>query len=47
LNQEKPVREAIEEIGKVFEKFGLTPIQGRIAACFALCDLPEKHSMNL
>jgi DNA-binding transcriptional regulator GbsR (MarR family) len=42
LNQEKLTREAIEETGKVFEKFGLTPMQGRIVACFAVCDPPEK-----
>jgi hypothetical protein len=29
---EKKLRETIEETGKVFEKFGLTPMQGRIVA---------------
>ena len=42
LNQEKRIREAIEETGKVFEKFGLTPMQGRIVACFIVSDPPEK-----
>ena len=40
--QEKRNRELIEETGKVLEKFGLTPMQGRIVACFTLSDPPEK-----
>jgi len=40
--QEKRTREAIEEAGKVFEKFGLTPMQGRIIAYFTVSDPPEK-----
>jgi DNA-binding transcriptional regulator GbsR (MarR family) len=39
---DKRNRELIEETGKVIEKFGLTPMQGRIMACFTLCDPPEK-----
>lgn len=39
---EKKLRETIEETGKVFEKFGLTPMQGRILAYFTLSDPPEK-----
>ncbi len=39
---DKRNRELIEETGKVIEKFGLTPMQGRIIACFTLCDPPEK-----
>lgn len=35
-------REIIEETGKVFEKFGLTPMQGRIIAYFTVSDPPEK-----
>jgi DNA-binding transcriptional regulator GbsR (MarR family) len=35
-------RETIEETGKVFEKFGLTPMQGRIVAFFTISDPPEK-----
>jgi DNA-binding transcriptional regulator GbsR (MarR family) len=35
-------RDNIEETGKVFEKFGLTPMQGRILAFFTLSDPPEK-----
>ena len=35
-------RDTIEEIGKVFEKFGLTPMQGRIVAFFTISDPPEK-----
>jgi len=42
LNQEKRTRETIEETGKVFEKFGLTPMQGRIVAYFTVSDPPEK-----
>lgn len=36
------LRETIEETGKVFEKFGLTPMQGRIVAYFTISDPPEK-----
>ena len=39
---EKKLRESIEETGKVFEKFGLTPMQGRIVAYFTINDPPEK-----
>jgi DNA-binding transcriptional regulator GbsR (MarR family) len=39
---EKKMRETIEETGKVFEKFGLTPMQGRIVAYFTISDPPEK-----
>jgi DNA-binding transcriptional regulator GbsR (MarR family) len=35
-------REIIEETGKIFEKFGLTPMQGRIIAYFTVSDPPEK-----
>jgi DNA-binding transcriptional regulator GbsR (MarR family) len=35
-------REAIEETGKLFEKFGLTPMQGRILACLTVSEPPEK-----
>lgn len=42
LTQEKRIRETIEETGKVFEKFGLTPMQGRIIAYFSVSDPPEK-----
>jgi len=40
--QEKMTRETIEDTGKVFEKFGLTPMQGRIIAYFTVSDPPEK-----
>ena len=40
--EEKGVRENIEDTGKVFEKFGLTPMQGRIVAYFTVSDPPEK-----
>jgi DNA-binding transcriptional regulator GbsR (MarR family) len=40
--KEKKLRETIEETGKVFEKFDLTPMQGRIIAYFTLSDPPEK-----
>ena len=39
---DKKLRETIEETGKVFEKFGLTPMQGRIVAYFTISDPPEK-----
>jgi DNA-binding transcriptional regulator GbsR (MarR family) len=42
LAQQKKIRETIEETGKVFEKFGLTPMQGRIVAYFTVSDPPEK-----
>ena len=35
-------REITEETGKVFEKLGLTPMQGRIVAHFMVSDPPEK-----
>jgi DNA-binding transcriptional regulator GbsR (MarR family) len=40
--KEKKIRETIEETGKVYEKFGLTPMQGRIVAYFTISDPPEK-----
>ena len=40
--EDKKIRDAIEETGKVFEKFGLTPMQGRIVAYFTISDSPEK-----
>ena len=42
LPQEKRIRETIEETGKIFEKFGLTPMQGRIISYFTVSDPPEK-----
>jgi DNA-binding transcriptional regulator GbsR (MarR family) len=39
---EKRLRETIENAGRVFEKFDLTPMQGRIVAYFILSDPPEK-----
>jgi DNA-binding transcriptional regulator GbsR (MarR family) len=42
LNKESAIRDTIEETGKVFEKFGLTPMQGRIIAYFTVSDPPEK-----
>ena len=41
-SQEKVIRELVEEKGKVFEKFGLTPMQGRIVAYFTICDTPDR-----
>jgi DNA-binding transcriptional regulator GbsR (MarR family) len=38
----KITRDTIEETGKVFEKFGLTPMQGRMVAFFTISDPPEK-----
>jgi DNA-binding transcriptional regulator GbsR (MarR family) len=40
--QEDMTRDLIEETGKVFEKFSLTPMQGRIVAYFIKSDTPEK-----
>jgi DNA-binding transcriptional regulator GbsR (MarR family) len=34
--------DTVEETGKVFEKFGLTPMQARIIAYFTVSDPPEK-----
>ena len=42
LAHEKRIRETIEDIGKVFEKFELTPMQGRIISYFTVSDPPEK-----
>jgi len=43
MNQKDDMsRELIEVAGKVFEKFGMTPMQGRIIACFTVSDPPEK-----
>ena len=42
MTQEKIILETIEEAGKVFEKFGLTPMQGRIISYFTVSDPPEK-----
>lgn len=36
------LREMIEESGKIFERFGLTPMQGRMVAYFTISDPPEK-----
>jgi len=44
---EKISREMVEETGKVFEKFGLTPMQGRIVAYFTISDPPEKTFEDL
>lgn len=35
------VREQIDETGKIFEKFGLAPMNGRVLALFTTTDLPE------
>jgi len=41
-HKDQKIRDTIEETGKVFEKFGLTPMQGRIVAYFTISDPPEK-----
>jgi DNA-binding transcriptional regulator GbsR (MarR family) len=41
-DRRKTSRDAVEETGKVFEKFGLTPMQGRIMAYFTISEPPEK-----
>jgi DNA-binding transcriptional regulator GbsR (MarR family) len=40
--KDQKIRDKIEETGKVFEKFGLTPMQGRLVAYFTISDPPEK-----
>lgn len=40
--QEKTTRELVEENGRLFENFGLTPMQGRIVAFFTISDTPVK-----
>jgi DNA-binding transcriptional regulator GbsR (MarR family) len=41
------LREHIEETGRVFEKFGLTPMQGRILAYLANAEKPELSFSDL
>ena len=41
-SQEKTTRDMVEEKGRLFENFGLTPMQGRIVAYFTISDTPEK-----
>lgn len=41
------LREHIEETGKVFEKFGLTPMQGRILAFLSNNEKPESTFADL
>ena len=41
------IREHIEETGKVFEKFGLTPMQGRLLAYLANAEKPEATFADL
>jgi DNA-binding transcriptional regulator GbsR (MarR family) len=36
------LRDMIEDSGKIFERFGLTPMQGRLVAYFSISDPPEK-----
>jgi len=35
------VREQIEETGRIFEKFGMSPMNGRILALFTVTESPE------
>jgi DNA-binding transcriptional regulator GbsR (MarR family) len=39
---EEKLREMIEDSGRIFERFGLTPMQGRLVAYFSVSDPPEK-----
>lgn len=41
-SQEKTTRDIVEEKGRLFENFGLTPMQGRIVAYFTVSDTPDK-----
>jgi DNA-binding transcriptional regulator GbsR (MarR family) len=47
LSKDKKIREIIEENGKIFEKFDLTPMQSRIVAYFTVSDTPEKTFEDL
>jgi len=40
-NESSKVREQIEETGRVIEKFGLSPMNGRILALFTVTESPE------
>lgn len=42
VQQENKIRDLVEVKGRVFEKFGLTPMQGRIIAWLTIIDAPEK-----
>lgn len=42
VQQENRIRELVEVKGRAFEKFGLTPMQGRIIAWLTISDTPEK-----
>jgi DNA-binding transcriptional regulator GbsR (MarR family) len=39
---EEKFRDIVGETGKLLEKFGLTPMQGRIVAYLTVCEPPEK-----
>jgi DNA-binding transcriptional regulator GbsR (MarR family) len=41
IHESGKVREQIDETGKVFEKFGLAPMNGRILALFTVSDSAE------
>jgi DNA-binding transcriptional regulator GbsR (MarR family) len=47
LSKDIKIREIIEENGKIFEKFDLTPMQSRIVAYFTVSDTPEKTFEDL
>jgi len=42
MKTDRKLRDIIEENGKIFERFDLTPMQGRIVAFFMVSDAPEK-----
>lgn len=42
VSQEKTTRDIVEEKGRLFENFGLTPMQGRIVAYFTISDTRDK-----
>ncbi|MCX6334213.1 MAG: hypothetical protein NT092_07910 [Bacteroidia bacterium] len=42
ISHERVTLELVEEKGKIFERFGLTPMQGRIVAYFIVSDAPER-----
>jgi DNA-binding transcriptional regulator GbsR (MarR family) len=47
VNSDNKIQDQVEETGKIFEVFGLTPMQGRIVAYFILSDPPEKTFSEL
>lgn len=47
MTTDRKLRDIIEDNGKIFEKFDLTPMQGRIVAYFMVSDAAEKTFEDL